>query len=201
VNNGAKVINASWTMAVGSPALISAMSFAANRNVVFVTAAGNDRSNNDLVPNYPGSYRFSNVLTVAAIDANGKLADFSNFGASSVDVAAPGVSILSSTPGAYDVWDGTSMATPFVAATAALIASLRPDYTASQIVERIKATATRSIGLAGVIASAGYLDAGEATNLPAYVPPPQPTPTVLTPPRVLTPLRPVRRLPRPRRLR
>lgn len=200
VNNGAKVINASWTMAVGSPALISAISFAASRNVVFVTAAGNDRSNNDLVPSYPGSYRFSNVLTVAAIDPNGKLANFSNFGASSVDVAAPGVSILSSTPGAYDTWDGTSMAAPFVSATAALIASLRPDYTAAQIVDRIKATATRSANLAGVIASAGYLDAGAAADLPAYVPPPQAiTPAAVPRPRIAP--RQIRRLPITRRLR
>lgn len=200
VNNGAKVINASWTMSVGSPALISAMSFAASRNVVFVTAAGNERSNNDLVPSYPGNYRFTNVLTVGAVDSDGKLADFSNYGASTVDVAAPGVSILSTTPGSYEAWDGTSMATPFVAATAALIASLRPDYTAAQIVDRIKSTATRSVDLAGIIASAGYLDAGAATNLPAYVAPAQTVVPVVTPLK-RTPVRPVRRVPLPRRLR
>lgn len=200
VNNGAKVINASWTMATGSPALISAMSFAASRNVVFVTAAGNERSNNDLVPSYPGNYRFTNVLTVGAVDTDGKLAEFSNYGASTVDVAAPGISILSTTPGSYEAWDGTSMATPFVAATAALIASLRPDYTAAQIVDRIKSTATRSVNLAGIIASAGYLDAGAATDLPAYVAPAQPPTTVATPVK-RTPIRPVRRIPLPRRLR
>jgi subtilisin family serine protease len=199
VNNGAKVINASWTMSTGSPALISAMSFAASKNVVFVTAAGNDGSNNDVVPNYPGNYRFTNVLTVAAIDPDGKLASFSNYGASTVDVAAPGVSILSTIPGSYEVWDGTSMATPFVAATAALLAALRPDFTAAQIVDRIKATATRSIDLAGVIASAGYLDAGAATNLPAYVPPAKPV--VQVTPVVRKPVRVVRRVPIPRRLR
>jgi subtilisin family serine protease len=198
VNNGAKVINASWTMAIGSPALISAMSYAASRNVVFVTAAGNERANNDISPSYPGNYRFTNVLSVAAIDSRGKLADFSNFGASTVDVAAPGVNILSTTPGSYEAWDGTSMAAPFVAATAALIAAMRPDFSAAQIVDRIKATATRSAELAGVIASAGILDAGAATNLAPYVPP-KPVAQAPQSPAVRTPVRIVRRWPAQRR--
>jgi len=177
VNHGAKVINASWTMGMGSPSLQTAMAYAASHNVVFVTAAGNESVNNDIIPSYPGSYRFSNVLTVGAVDSAGHLASFSNYGPSSVDVAAPGVAILSTIPGSYVTWDGTSMAAPYVTATAALIASLRPDYSAQQIVDQIKATAHRSTELAGKIACAGYLDAGAATNLPAYSPP-----TTVTPP-------------------
>jgi len=177
VNHGAKVINASWTMSMGSPSLQTAMAYAANHNVVFVTAAGNESVNNDLVPSYPGSYRYNNVLTVGAVDSAGHLASFSNYGPSSVDVAAPGVGIMSTTAGSYESWDGTSMATPYVAATAALIASLRPDYSAAQIVNQIKATAHRSTELAGKIASAAYLDAGAATDLAPYVAPKVVTPT------------------------
>jgi subtilisin family serine protease len=176
VNHGAKVINASWTMSMGSPSLQTAMAYAANRNVVVVTAAGNESVNNDQVPSYPGSYRYTNVLTVGAVDSAGHLASFSNYGPSSVDVAAPGVRIMSTTAGSYQSWDGTSMASPYVAATAALIASLRPDYSAAQIVNQIKATARRSTELAGKIASAGYLDAGAATDLAPYV-----APKVVTP--------------------
>ena len=176
VNHGAKVINASWTMSMGSPSLQTAMAYAANHNVVVVTAAGNESVNNDQVPSYPGSYRYTNVLTVGAVDSAGHLASFSNYGPSSVDVAAPGVRIMSTTAGSYESWDGTSMASPYVAATAALIASLRPDYSAAQIVNQIKATAHRSPELAGKIASAGYLDAGAATDLAPYV-----APKVVTP--------------------
>lgn len=171
VDHGAKVINASWTMSIGSPSLQSAISYAASKNVVFVAAAGNEGANNDYVPSYPGAYRYSNVLTVGAVDSSGTLASFSNYGASSVDIAAPGVGILSSVPGSYDTWDGSSMASPYVAATAALIAALRPDYSAAQIVSQIKSTAHVTTALAGKIASGGYLDAGAATNLPAYKPP------------------------------
>lgn len=186
VDNGAKVINASWTMSIGSPSLQSAISYAASKNVVFVTAAGNEKTNNDVVPSYPGAYHYSNVLTVAAVDTNGKLADFSNYGQNTVDIAAPGVGILSSVPGAYDSWDGSSMASPYVAATAALIASLRPDFSAAQIVSQIKNTAHASSDLTGKTASGGYLDAGAATNLQPYVPP-----AVVTPPvQKTTPLSP-----------
>lgn len=177
VDHGAKVINTSWTMSIGSPSLQSAMAYAASKNVVVVTAAGNENTNNNIIPSYPGSYHYTNVLTVGAVDSSGRLADFSNYGSSSVDIAAPGVGILSTVPGSYDTWDGTSMASPYVAATAALIASLRPDYSAAQIVNQIKSTAHMTSELSGRIASAGYLDAGAATNLAPYVPS---TPTTTT---------------------
>ena len=197
VNHGAKVINASWTMSFGTPALQAAITYAANKNVVFVTAAGNEGVNNDITASYPGNYRYSNVLTVAAVDSSGKLASFSNFGATKVDLAAPGVGILSTIPGGYDTWDGTSMATPYVAATAALVASLRPDYTAAQIVSQIKNTVHQTTDLTGKVASGGYLDSAAATNLAKYVPPVTPTPVVTkpTPAVVKKPVTPVRHTP------
>lgn len=197
VDNGARVVNASWTMSIGSPALQSAIAYAASKNVVFVSASGNEGVNNDQIPSYPGNYRYNNVLTVAAVDSGGKLTSFSNRGGSTVDIAAPGVGILSTTGGAYDSWDGTSMASPYVAATAALIASLRPDFTAAQIVNQIKSTARVTTDLAGKVGSGGYLDAAAATNLAPYVAP-APAPVVAQTPVTRTPV--VRRQPVVRRV-
>ncbi|MFM7591163.1 MAG: S8 family peptidase [Isosphaeraceae bacterium] len=187
VDHGARVINASWTMSIGSPALQSAIAYAASKNVVFVTAAGNEGVNNDQIPSYPGNYRLNNVLTVTAVDSSGKLASFSNRGGSTVDIAAPGVGILSTTGGAYNTWDGTSMASPYVAATAALVAALRPDFSAAQIVNQIKSTAHVTTELAGQVGSGGYLDAAAATNLAPYVAPVT-TPVIPKAPIVRTPV-------------
>jgi len=68
-----------------------------------VAAAGNDGSNNDAYPVYPASYDLPNILSVAAVDNQGKLASFSNYGATSVDISAPGVGILSSVPGMPEI--------------------------------------------------------------------------------------------------
>jgi subtilisin family serine protease len=198
VDNGAKVINSSWTMSFGSPALQSAIAYAASKNVVFVAAAGNEGVNNDQVPSYPGNYRYSNMISVAAVNSAGKLASFSNRGASTVDIAAPGVGILSTTGGAYDTWDGSSMAAPYVTATVALVASLRPDFSAAQIVSQIKSTAHVTTELAGQVGSGGYLNAAAATNLPAYVAPPTTPVTTPKAPVARTPI--VRRQPVPRRI-
>ena len=119
VNHGARVINASWGGIDFTRPLADAISYANAHNVVFVTAAGNEGANNDVVPSYPASIRLPNELSVAAVDANGQLPSFSNYGANSVDIAAPGVSILGEYPTAFSanglqVLSGTSMSTAFV---------------------------------------------------------------------------------------
>jgi subtilisin family serine protease len=130
VQHGAKVINASWGGGEYSQAMIDAINYAGTLGAVFVTAAGNDSSNNDVTQTFPASYRLSNELVVAASDQNGALANFSNYGASTVDLAAPGVNILSTVPGGYAQDTGTSMSTPFVSGTVALVAGLHPDFSA-----------------------------------------------------------------------
>jgi len=97
-DNGANVINASWGGGGFSQALYDAISYANNRGCLFVAAAGNSGDDNDINAFYPASYDLPNIISVAATEHNDNLAWFSNFGATSVDVAAPGLNVLSSIP-------------------------------------------------------------------------------------------------------
>lgn len=98
VDNGADVINASWGGTVYSPILENAVSYAAAHDVLVVCAAGNNGANSDTTPFYPASLPETNVVSVAALDRTNALASFSNRGASSVDLGAPGVAVLSTVP-------------------------------------------------------------------------------------------------------
>lgn len=167
VNHGARVINASWGGVAYSRALNDAIAFANLHNVVFVTASGNDGTNNDSLPDYPASFRQPNELSVAAIDRSGALPGFSNYGATTVDLAAPGVDILSDAPLTVNafgvqVLSGTSMATAYVSGVAALLAGAAPNLSAAQIVQRIDATVKPLPSLVGKTITGGMVDAGAA---------------------------------------
>ncbi len=98
VDNGARIINASWGGPGYDQMVYDAVKYARDKGVLFVCAAGNDGVNIDVTPYTPGSFDLENVITVAATDKNDRLASFSNYGAIGVDVAAPGVKIFSTVP-------------------------------------------------------------------------------------------------------
>lgn len=169
---GARIMNASWAGAEPSELLKEAIARAEKAGVLFVAAAGNNGSNNDKVPSYPASYDLANILTVAAVTSRGELAKFSNYGRKSVDVAAPGVGIMSTTPQGYKFFSGTSMATPHVTGIAALLLSQFPRMTYAEMKERIIRTAKPLDVLRKKIASGGVANAYFA--LTDIVPPPAP---------------------------
>jgi subtilisin family serine protease len=196
--SGARVVNLSLGGETASRAERDAIATAPG--VLFVAAAGNGGSdglgdNNDVAGEYPCNYDLPNVVCVGASDRDDRLASFSNYGAASVDLAAPGMDILSDQPlsstGAaqYAFSTGTSMATPHVAGVAALAFALRASATVAAVKQALlDGTATRS-ALVGRTVSGGRLDArrtlellADASTAPAPVAPPPTSPAPLPTP-------------------
>ncbi len=132
---GAAISSNSWGGGPFSQAMMDAI--AASRHL-FVAAAGNNGSNNDVVAFYPASYDLEHVVSIAATDQNDLRAGFSNFGAGTVELAAPGVNILSTlNNGGYGLMSGTSMATPHVAGAAAVLLAAEPELTPHELRHRL----------------------------------------------------------------
>ncbi|MGG7564541.1 S8 family serine peptidase [Rhodovulum sp. DZ06] len=165
---GAQVANNSWGGGGYDQSLADAIELAGQSGLVFVAAAGNDGTNNDSSPHYPSNYTASNVISVASTDHDDQRSSFSNYGATTVDVAAPGSDILSSVPGGgYSSFSGTSMATPHVSGIVALMLEEDPTLTPAQIRERLIATSDPVAALAGVSVSGGRVNAAAALQPPA----------------------------------
>ncbi|MBI3819611.1 MAG: S8 family serine peptidase [Planctomycetes bacterium] len=170
-NQGYNIVatNNSWGGGGYSQSLFDAIERANTQNILFVAAAGNGGSdgigdNNDVIANYPSNYTNANVIAVAALTSTGAKASFSNYGATTVDLAAPGQTILSTIPGpngqtsTYAYYSGTSMATPHVTGACALYLSTHPGSTAAQIKAAILGSTIATSSMSGKCVTGGRLN-------------------------------------------
>lgn len=170
--------NNSWGGGGYSTALHQAIIRGAKAGILFIAAAGNSASNNDSTSAYPSNLSttvaagaetaasFDAVVAVAALTSTGTLASFSSYGATTVDLGAPGVGIYSTTPAnSYASYNGTSMATPHVTGAVALYKSMNPGATAADIRAAILGQATPTASVSGLTVTGGRLNSGGYTNV------------------------------------
>lgn len=169
IRHGLNIVatNNSWGGGGYSQALYDAIERANQAGILFIAAAGNGGSdgvgdNNDTTPSYPASYPNSNIVAVAAITSTGAKASYSNYGATSVDIGAPGSGIYSTLPNkagnGYGSYSGTSMATPHVTGAAALYAASHPGAAAATIKNAILSAAVPTASLTGKCVTGGRLN-------------------------------------------
>jgi subtilisin family serine protease len=162
--NGARIINASWGF-TNSLALSNAVYSLRDAGIIVVAACGNAATNIDVNPTYPASYPFDNVVSVAATASDDTLASFSNYGASSVHLAAPGANISSTffvTDSYYYTDSGTSFAAPYVSGAFALMLAEYPTESYQQIINRVLSATDPLPSLAGKCVTGGRLNLRKA---------------------------------------
>ncbi|PYK99615.1 MAG: hypothetical protein DME19_08005 [Verrucomicrobia bacterium] len=177
-SKGARIVNASWgSTSFESTALHDAIDSLRQAGIIFVAAAGNSREDNGVNPIFPASYDLDNIISVAATTRTDDLAFFSNYGATTVDLGAPGAAIFSCWNGSdsdYKYNDGTSMAAPHVAGTCALLMAQYPNDNYRQIINRVLSGVDHIPSMAGKCVSGGRLNLQKALGGSA----PTQTPTV-----------------------
>ena len=161
-----RVLNASFGGALFSQQFLNAINQLNGAGILFVAAAGNVDNgtlepNNDLVPHFPSNFDVPNLISVAATNQADQISDFSHFGATSVDIGAPGEAILSTTPlNSFSIFDGTSMAAPQVSGAAALLWAQNPNLTVQQVRNLLMANGTVVTGFLDKILSGRRLNIG-----------------------------------------
>jgi subtilisin family serine protease len=163
VAHGARVVNISWGLETHSLALRDALERAAMRGVVVVCSAGNNGRNIDSQPYYPASFDLPNLISVSATDSSDNLTSWSNWGATRVTVAAPGVDSLTTRMGGdYHAVTGTSAAAPIVSGIVGIVRTAYPGLSGADTRASIL-TGTRQVGgLSGKVASGGVAQASGA---------------------------------------
>ncbi len=149
IKMGAHIINYSGGGTDYSQDEYDAVQLAEQKGILFVAAAGNERSNSDQHHYYPADYKLKNIISVTAIDPTTEVLASSNYGTETVDIAAPGQNILSSLPNnSYGLMTGTSQATAFITGAAVLVMSHKNQYfNAEDIKKYILATGDSSQSL------------------------------------------------------
>ncbi|CAN5330797.1 hypothetical protein BH20ACI1_BH20ACI1_08500 [soil metagenome] len=157
--------NNSWGGGGFSQALLDAITRGAKQNILFIAAAGNSTDDNDVTASYPSNYNttagagYDAVIAVAAITSTGGIASFSSYGATTVDLGAPGSGVWSTTAfNTYSSYSGTSMATPHVTGGAALYAASNPGASAATIKAAILNSAVPTASLTGKTVTGGRLN-------------------------------------------
>ncbi len=165
--NGAKIISASWGGPEANPLMEQTIQNLKAKGILFITAAGNESADNDTTPAFPANVNSDNVISVAAVDNRGNLADFSNRGGTTVHLAAPGVNIFSLAPkNKYATMSGTSMATPHVAGIAALVWGARPALSYLEVRRALMDGIKPLPSLSGKMISPGIANAHGALTIP-----------------------------------
>lgn len=165
--NNIPILNNSW----GGPTYSPILKYVIERYCgLFVASAGNNASNNDLFPIYPASYDCDNIISVAATNKQDDLASFSNYGFKTVDIAAPGTEILStSLNGEYSYKNGTSMSAPHVAGAVALLKSYMPFLTPLEIKKIILFSSNPVPNLFGKVLTGSILDVNSMIVLSNFI--------------------------------
>lgn len=150
VEKGAHIINYSGGGLEPSDEEKKAIELAQDKGILFVAAAGNERSNSDIKGYYPADYGLSNIISVTAIDRSKNVLPTSNYGVKTVDIAAPGNDIYSTIPGGkFGYMTGTSQATAFATGVAALVMANNRDLKPMQVIKHITSTGDIETSLEG----------------------------------------------------